>query len=439
MRRALISSALVLAMPAGAVAQTTVEPAWSGPLPAAAVAQMTAAPAWSGPLPTTAAEPNPSEPKPVAAVAQTSPMPVWSGPLPVGAVAQTVAEPAPSGPQEAAAVAQTVADQASDVPPRNSGPSGPTQVAAADAPSSVSGFLHGADYEVGTRYFWSTGTMLKTLKNPSGSLINSRLTYSGLQANSGEVFGRVEFASGLFAKTVVGAGLNDQGNFKDEDLPPNTTPYSATNSSENGSLAYATVDLGWDFLARPDWQERVDRSLGLTKAHLGPFVGYSYYHEEANGYGCTQAATNTSICTPTISNSVKVITQDDDWSAVRVGAAGDVTILDRLTIGAEGAWLPAGSFSGSDSHWLRIGSATGDFNGSTPETGGVKGFETEATLSYRVTDGFSLNVGGRYWYMRSQATEHFEQSVIPVGSNPTQPVDRRDDRYGVFVGGSYSF
>jgi len=426
------------------LAQASVAPAWSGPLPPASpepadVAQpVNAESAWRGPLPAAADEPTSAPPEPggllQAEFVPPSPVaPEQPAPMPAASVAQTAATPASSS---ARATADAAVRLGADYYVGN-----PTQVAAAEPPAARPDFLRGIEVEVGARYFWSTGTMLKALKNASGSAGVSRLTYSGLDANSGEAFGRVELRSGLFAKAVLGAGDSDHGNLKDEDYPPFLSPYSATNSQlRNGSLQYATADVGWDLLAFADWQARADHTLGVQKAHFGPFVGYSYFHEEADAYGCTQTASNTSVCTPAISGSVLVITQKDDWDALRVGLAGDVTLLDRLTIGAEGAYLPWGSFNGSDTHWLRLGTGkVGDFSEATPETGDVKGFQAEVTLTFRVTDSFRLNAGGRYWYFRSHATEHFEQSAIPAGGFSPQQVDRRDNRYGAFVGGSWTF
>jgi opacity protein-like surface antigen len=309
-----------------------------------------------------------------------------------------------------------------------------------DFDPSVRAFWHDFDYQVGTRYFWSTGTMLKSLKNPSGAAVNSRLTYSGLDANSGEAFGRVEHNTGAFVKGVIGAGSMGSGSLKDEDFPPAISTYSATDSSQqDGSLKYATADIGWDALAVADWQSWADRMLAVQKARLGPFIGYSYYREIANAFGCTQTGGNPSACAPTaIPNSVLGITQENRWTALRLGIAGDASFLDRFNVGAEVAWLPLGSFDGTDSHWLRIrtGSA-GDFNGPTADTGRVSGFQAELTVRYRVTDALSLGAGGRYWYFRSHGTEHFEQSVI--GGGVPQPIDIRSDRYGAFAEASLNF
>jgi hypothetical protein len=449
MRRLLLASALALPLPAAAIAQTAAGPVWSGSLPAS-LAQANVEPAWSGPLPPATPEPAWSGPVPAPADEPTIAKAEPGGLLEAESVPPSIVEPEQAAPSPAASAVQTAATPLSGPPPVMAGApvrlgadyyvGNPAQLAAAEPPARMPNFLRGTEAEVGTRYFWSTGTMLVSLKNVSNTQPVSRLTFSDMKANSGEVFGRVEIPAGLFGKAVVGAGDSDEGNLKDEDFPPGITPYSATNSSlHGGSLEYATADLGWDLLALADWQARADQALGSQKAHFGPFVGYAYYHEQANAYGCTQIASNRSVCTPTISSSVEVISQKDDWSALRIGLSADATFFDRLTIGVDGAWLPWGSFTGYDTHLLRIGSSNGSFNGPIPETGDVHGFQTELTLAYRVTDHFRLNVGARYWFFGSSATAHFDQAVIPVGSSSPQAETRRDNRYGAFIGGSWTF
>jgi len=41
------------------------------------------------------------------------------------------------------------------------------------------------------------------------------------------------------------------------------------------------------------------------------FVGYHYLHQRMKAFGCVQTAGNTQICTPSISDTVAVIVEDD--------------------------------------------------------------------------------------------------------------------------------
>ena len=147
--------------------------------------------------------------------------------------------------------------------------------------------------EIGGRYWYSVGRTEKNLFGfPGGPpIFLSRLTYTNLQAHSGEAFGRLEHLSGFFIKGFAGGGAITGGNLQDEDFPPATFPlYSSTNSDQrDGRLAYATVDLGWTW-----------RSEGIK---LGFFGGYYYNFERVNAFGCAQTAANPFICVPPISSS----------------------------------------------------------------------------------------------------------------------------------------
>ena len=85
--------------------------------------------------------------------------------------------------------------------------------------------------EIGGRYWFSSGRTQKDLFGfaQSDGLL-SRLTYTGLNAHTGEVFGRVEHVTGFLFKGFAGGGAITNGNLRDEDFAPFTFPYSSTNS-----------------------------------------------------------------------------------------------------------------------------------------------------------------------------------------------------------------
>src|SRR5262245_1021456 len=86
-------------------------------------------------------------------------------------------------------------------------------------------------WEVGARYWYSTGKSSMDLFDTSGSLLSSRLTYDDLTAHSGELFFRGQHNSGLFVKGYIGGGRITGGSLTDEDFPPVVVPYSNTTSS----------------------------------------------------------------------------------------------------------------------------------------------------------------------------------------------------------------
>lgn len=264
--------------------------------------------------------------------------------------------------------------------------------------------------EGGVRYWFSTGTSSKDLYG-GGDMV-SRLTYDGLNAHSGELYGRVGTSvSGFYVRGNAGVSIPDFGTLQDEDFEPLTSPYSSTDSIlQDGWLSYVNADVGYELLNTPDLR-------------VGPFVGIAYMKEEMSAYGCQQTATNPFICSPTIGADTLVIQQQNDWSAIRLGISAETRIGDRFTLGADAAYLLT-SLNGTDHHVLRP-----DID-PLPEDGTGQGFQLEARAGYAVTDNVDIGVGARYWHFESEGYAHFEDTW---GGGMAQPENWKSDRYGVFV------
>jgi outer membrane protease len=270
---------------------------------------------------------------------------------------------------------------------------------------------------VGGRYWYGMGSTSKDLYGATRDTLNSRLSYTGVQTHSLEAFFRVDHESSLFWKGYLGGGLITKGNLQDEDFPPGISPYSSTNSTlQNQTLGYLSTDIGGAILRGRDFR-------------LDSFVGYHYMHMRLKAFGCTQTATNTSVCSPSIPDSVGVIVQDNNWHSLRVGLAADIPVFDKLRLNVEGAYLPYVWLSGTDNHLLRP-----DLAGPIPEDGHGWGYQLEAILTYPVTDAFSIGVGGRYWHMQTKGNADFTAS-----GGTTQPLVFKVDLYGVYLQGSYRF
>jgi omptin family protein len=276
------------------------------------------------------------------------------------------------------------------------------------------------EIDVGARYFFSSGRNQTDLFGRIGGppIFVSRLTWTGLQAQSGELFGRVEHQSGFFIKGFAGGGGITGGNLQDEDFPP-VAPggYSSTNSAQrSGRLAYATVDLGWT------WRSGGPRFEG---SKLGFFMGYSYNRERLNAFGCTQTTGNPFICVPPIPSSVLGITEEFNWNAIRLGFNGEWRFGGGWILSADLAWVPWAWLNATDIHWLRPFTA--------PETGGsFNNVQIEALLRYQFVNGLSVGVGGRYWRMDTSGAD-----VNIEGSQ--QAIALSSQRWGVFLQGSYKF
>jgi opacity protein-like surface antigen/outer membrane protease len=280
-----------------------------------------------------------------------------------------------------------------------------------------------AEIEIGGRVWYSSGRFQKDLATSQSStltgLLVSRLTYD-TSAATGELFARIDSAANIFVKGFIGGGKLLSGNMHDEDWllgdAVTAIPYSNTQSSVAGDLAYGTFDVGYSVFRGPS-------------ANVGGFVGFNYYQEDKSAYGCSQIANPYLVCVPAIPSSTLGITESDKWYSLRVGLNGVVTLADRWKLTADAAYLPYVAFRGTDNHLLRADAA----NTVSPENGSGQGVQLEALLSYVVSNAFSVGAGGRYWAMWAP-TGYTNIFSTPC---PCQGLPVRTERYGAFLQASY--
>ncbi len=276
--------------------------------------------------------------------------------------------------------------------------------------------------EIGTRFWYGMGQTGKDLYGTDAKTLYSRLTYKGLTGMSGELFGQVNERN-YFVKGNAGLGALLRGSLQDEDFPPGIAVYSSTDSSLHpGTIGYITVDGGGYFSETPN-------------TRLGVFAGYAYLHQTVNGFGCTQTASNPSVCAGGISDSTAVITQKNNWNALRIGLNGDMTFGQGWRLKGEAAVLPVVMLYGADYHWLRIGT---DFTGGIPEDGIGWGYQLEAMLDYTLANRVTVGVGGRYWHMQARGHTHFENHLVGGGGSP-QRVDWKTDYFGLTAHAGWQF
>jgi len=280
-----------------------------------------------------------------------------------------------------------------------------------------SGPANGTEYKAGVRYVHGRARFQKDLGIMGVGVASpaSRLTYESPSLDGAEGFARIDTSFGLMVKGLVGRTTGG-GHMNDEDwgLPFAVfIPYSNTISSVDDRITYWTVDVGLNHWRGPTYT-------------VAPFVGYSQFRQDMKGLGCTQIANPASDCNPAIPTNVLAITEDDTWHAVRLGVVVDVTLAPRLTLSGEAAYLPYVRFTGTDDHVLR--------ELVSPESGNGVGVQLEATLSYALTDAFSLGVGGRYWAMRTTSG-----NVNFGGEGEIVPMRYVAEQAQVLVQGTYKF
>ncbi len=293
----------------------------------------------------------------------------------------------------------------------------------AAAPPSSPAQMNGFKAEIGTRAGYSTGSIESRLYTPysPGQLI-SVLNWSDQAGFSAEVFGRLDHRSGVFVKGTFGGVDIGSSDMTDMDTAEAMYPEPASKTrseTDNGDAAYFTADLGYTLWDRGGF-------------NLGAFVGYGYYQQNLNAYGCEQLAPGAYDCSEP--DSVLGLSQTERWDALRLGLAGQVNLNERLTLAAEAAWLPYVDYSGTDNHWHRP-----DIN-PLPQFGdGSDSYQLEASLSYAVTENWSVGAGVRY--LSLQADGHTVFPSFPEFDVPATEVPEtyESTRLTTFLQASYKF
>ena len=280
------------------------------------------------------------------------------------------------------------------------------------------------EFEAGTRLWFSSGSVgapqpLLGTPPPPGNL-DSRLVYSGLDAITGEIFARVDHSSGIFVKGFLGAGGIDRGGLFDEDFPAGGAYSNTLSGNASGNIGYATADLGYNFIRSPG-------------AKVGAFVGYNYYTQEINTYGCIQLA-GASGCAPgAVLPTILGISEADTFNSLRIGLSSQFMLTDRLKLTADAAYLPLVNFSGLNHHNARElllpeAASSGD------------GVMLEAILGYQITDAWNVGAGGRYWaWNTNTGTVAFNNLGFTGPVPPVQMARYTTERYGAFVQASYKW
>ena len=191
--------------------------------------------------------------------------------------------------------------------------------------------------------------------------------------------------------------------------------YSNTTSPLKGNIGYANIDVGYNFLTAPG-------------ARVGAFVGYNYYTQHLNGFGCNQVASS-GFCTAFVDPNYQVFGEDERYDSLRIGLSAEFMLTDRLKFSAEAAYLPWVRFRAQDDHnyrqlFILESSNHGD------------GTMLEGVLSYAVTPNWSVGLGGRFWaWNMHDGTVIFDWPGLP----PFDPQLGRynTERYGFFLQTDY--
>jgi tetratricopeptide (TPR) repeat protein len=264
--------------------------------------------------------------------------------------------------------------------------------------------------EAGTRYWLGQGrNRYNYYADSTPTQVVSKLNYASNATNAGEAYFRADLRQGLlrnvFVKGMAGGGAIGGGKLFDEDLPPITTPYSKTVSDMSGRLGYWGLDLGYNVYT-------------ADRYRIGAFAGFQQVTGTWNAGGCAQLA-GSPICAAPIPTFVRLVTEHDLWNSLRVGAALDVNLTDKLKWSSELA-LAAVRQQALDNHYATFGK--------DPARGRGAALQVESSLNYRLSDNWQIGAGARWWRFDTNAVDGFGQLLR-----------YKTDSYGVFFQASYRF
>jgi hypothetical protein len=235
------------------------------------------------------------------------------------------------------------------------------------------------------------------------------LTYDEIDARALEIHWRAAFSGRWFVKGHFGVGELRDGGFDDEDYGTGQVKTDDTTSVVRGErFSYLTLDLGKELWASPG-----------GKARLGVFAGFQQWSEQVDAFGLMV----TVGASPTLPESVRVISNDVRWRSLRLGVAGTAALTPRLRVLADLALVPLSDLRNEDSHYQRA-----DL-GPVPNivtTGRGSGVQLELELRYAITDRLEAGLGVRHWELRMD-----EADVSFAGGAPLPVTEFETRRTGI--------
>jgi hypothetical protein len=259
--------------------------------------------------------------------------------------------------------------------------------------------------EVGVRYWVSNG---KTQSSHDASGVDpilgnptSTLTYDNLGAHTAELYARKALAERWFVKGNAGIGTIPNGRLIDQDFAVSQILIFETTSGLNGKLYYGTIDIGREMPKR-------------GTSSFGFFGGYQRWNERLDAYGASNSGDAFFVFTNLPGNTVPVISNEQTWDSVRLGAEMR-GVRGRTRFQGEVALIPYAKYRNEDSHWLRQATLGPAPNVIAKGTGRGAQVEFEVRRSYPEYFGVELGLGYRYWRLAStEGTMTFGGGSFPV-------------------------
>ena len=276
----------------------------------------------------------------------------------------------------------------------------------------------GLTWEGGVRYWYSSGKINFGFANgdPAFGDPTSTLDWTGLTAQTGELFARATHDSGFYLKGTIGGGDIGGGKIIDRDFFAGQVKFSDTTSQvRDGNLRYGTIDFGWG------------TPFARGRDRIGTFIGFQYWRERAIAYGvlCNPDDVGGAFCGPPgtllVPFDVASLGYEPTAYGIRIGFDARYEFAPGFSISGEAAWLPFVRLKNLDSHFLRVDLAPSPNIIDTAKT--AMGFTAEAFINYALTRHVEIGVGARYWGVYSRSGNVV---FLPAGGGIAGPFPLRN-------------
>ncbi len=302
-------------------------------------------------------------------------------------------------------------------------------------------------YFLGERTWFSTGSSELSISGSGGTPnVLSELEWEDVDSVvvelTGEVINTLGTGAGPTSLGFYGILLRASGGFgeirggtlRDSDFLGNDrTNISSESLStvDDDNLYYVNGDLGVRIL---NWW----RADGDSQGYLDILIGGQYWQET---YVATKGVQlkdpfGTVGFTGAFSDQGRNITVDFKWASLRVGARGEVPLPYGFSVRGGFIFIPWSHFVDVDVHHLRT-DLQKDPSFRDEATGGF-GVQVDATLSYNVWRGLSIEAGYQFWRFDSGDGDATTFALTGKTRSPTFN-GATSTRHGAIVGFYYRF
>lgn len=296
--------------------------------------------------------------------------------------------------------------------------------------------LYGYSYEkpdtwsffIGEKTWQSTGdNEFSIAGSSSGGPPNvlSELEYLGLDSTVYEIYGGIRQGRGAIT-LGYGFGSMSGGIYRDSDYLRDDRQgiFSLSTGDTDGNLYYWNVDYSYRVLTNEPEQR-------LNERYLDVLIGFQEWHEKVRMTKGVQEFGGALGPFGGLNSTYEFI-----WKSYRIGLGGGLPIFNGLSLKGSAIFIPYNEYEGKGIWNLRT-----DFKQDPSfedKASKGRGAQLEASVLYYVFPALTIDLGYRYWYIKSgkgDGITYFSNGAVSL----IQLNEAVSERQGAFMNINYIF